>query len=122
MSVLIKPDTITVLVPSRDIDEHGWAEDVTLTIAGSVTGTIQEVKPNAEQTATGSGNGPAAPSHKREGSAYLDNPVVPGDVLRVRDTDWRVMTVRFIEDPTGTGRLNAHVASLTEITYGDDNG
>ncbi len=122
MSVLIKPDTITVLVPSRDLDDHGWAQNPVLTEAGTVTGTVQEVKPNADATAQGAGAGPADPQHKREGSAYLDDAVVPGDVLRLRDTDWRVRTVRFVEDPTGTGLLNAWVASLEEITYGDDDG
>jgi hypothetical protein len=122
MSVLIKPDTITVLVPSRDLDEHGWAMNPVLTESGSVTGTVQETKPTADATAEGAGAGPADPQHKRVGTAYLDDPVEPGDVLRTRDTDWRVLTCRFVEDPTGTGRLDSWLASLTELTYGDDDG
>ena len=120
MSVLIKPDTITVLIPSRDLDDHGWAQDPVMTDGSTVTGTIQEVKPNAEQEAQGAGHGPVDPSHKREGTAYLDNPVQPGDVLRSRNVDWRVMTCRFIEDPTGTGRLDVWLCSLLEVLYLED--
>lgn len=124
MSVLLKPDTITVLTPSRTLDEHGWAQDPVLLEMGTVQGTIQEVLPNAKQEMDGdSGHGPAAPEHKRDGTAYLDDEVVPGDVLRARGRDWRVLTVRFVEDPTGTGALDSWLVSLLEIVYAeDDNG
>ena len=61
MTVLLKPDLIKVMVPSRTLDEHGWAETEALTEAGEVKGTIQELSPVFDATATGSGAGPASP-------------------------------------------------------------
>ena len=119
MSVLIKPDTITVLVPSRDLDEHGWAQDPELVESGTVTGTIQEAPPTSDPTASGSGSGPAEPLHYRVGVAYLDGPVQPGEVLRSRDCDWRAERVRFVEDPTGSGTLDCWVVDVSEVTYGE---
>ena len=120
MSVLIKPDTITVLVPSRDLDEHGWAQDPVLTETGTVTGTVQETPPDANAEASGSGAGPADPRHVRLGVAYLDDPVQPGEILRVRDCDWRAESVRFVEDPTGNGLLDCWVVQVSEVTYGEE--
>jgi hypothetical protein len=118
MSVLIKPDTIKVLVPSRDLDEHGWAETEALTDAGDVKGTIQEGSPAFDATATGSGAGPAKPYEVRKGTGYLDGPTEPGDVLQSRSVAWRVESVAFIEDPTGSGSLDCWKVQLSEITYG----
>lgn len=120
MSVLIKPDTITVLVPSRDLDEHGWAQDPVLTETGTVKGTIQEAPPTSDPTASGSGAGPAEPMHVRLGTAYLDDPVQPGEVLRSRDCDWRAERVRFVEDPTGGSVLNCWVVDVSEVTYASE--
>lgn len=117
MTVLIKPDTITVLVPSRDLDEHGWAQDPELTETGTVKGTVQESLPDANPEASGSGQGPAQPRHVRQGTAYLEDPVQPGDILRTRDTDWRADSVRFTEDPTGSGVLDCWVVIVSEVTY-----
>lgn len=118
MSVLIKPDTITVLVPSRDLDEHGWAQDPELVESGTVTGTIQERVASSDPEASGSGAGPADPRHVRLGTAFLNDPVQPGEVLRSRGTDWRAEAVRFTEDPTGSGALDCWVVEVSEITYG----
>ena len=119
MSVLIKPDTITVLIPSRDLDEHGWAQTPVLNEVGTVTGTIQEATPSADPTASGNGEGPASPSHVRTGTAYLDTPVEPGEILRSRGGDWRAERVSFSEDPTGSGNLDCWVVVVSEVTYGD---
>jgi hypothetical protein len=118
MSVLLRPDTIEVLSPSRELDDHGWAMDPELTSTGTVQGTIQEKRPRDNFQAQGSGQGPAEPNHQRTAKAFLDDPVQPGDVLRVRDTDWRAQTVRFVEDPTGSGMLDCWTVDLQELRHG----
>ena len=118
MTVLLKPDLIKVMVPSRTLDEHGWAETEALTDAGEVKGTIQELSPVFDATATGSGAGPASPYDVRKATGYLDGPTAPGDVLEARSVAWRVESVSFTEDPTGTGALDCWKVQLSEITYG----
>ena len=71
-----------------------------------------------DATATGSGAGPASPYDVRKGTGYLDGPTAPGDVLESRSVAWRVESVAFIEDPTGTGALDCWKVQLSEITYG----
>jgi hypothetical protein len=120
MGVLLKPDTFTVLTASRILDEHGWAETPILTEIGTQQGTLQEDTPANDPQALGSGAGPAAPDHRRLGTAFLEEEVLPGDILRVRGVDWRVQACRFTEDPTGSGLLNCWVAPVSEVTYGDE--
>lgn len=118
MTVLLKPDLIRVMVPSRTLDDHGWAETEALTEAGEVRGTIQELSPVFDATATGSGAGPASPYDVRKATGYLDGPTAPGDVLEARSVAWRVESVSFTEDPTGTGALDCWKVQLSEIIYG----
>ena len=119
MSVLIKPDTISVLVPSRELDEHGWAQDPILSQSGTVTGTIQETTPQGDPRASGSGSGPSEPYNRRVGTAYLNDPVAPGEILESRSVRWRAETVMFSEDPTGSGGLDCWIVAVSEVDYGN---
>ena len=120
MTVLIQPDLITVERPTRTVDEHGWAEDGSLAVVGTMKGTVQQTLPEASATASdGGGEGPAAPAHGFRGTAYLSGAVEPGDVLTVTDSaggsaSWRVASIRLVEDPRGGGHLNCWVAEVTQ--------
>ena len=121
MTVLIRPDTITVERPTRTVDEHGWAEDGVLTPVGTLKGTVQQTAPEADARASeGGGEGPAAPSHGLRGDAYLSDAAEPGDVLTVTDSaggsvSWRVASIRLVEDPRGGGHLNCWHAEVTQL-------
>ena len=116
MSVLLRPDTIEVL-SRRGTGRSRQAMDPELTSTGTVQGTIQEKRPRDNFMAQGSGQGPAEPNHQRTAKAFLDDPVQPGDVLRVRDTDWRAQTVRFVETPRAAARWIAGQSSW-ELRHG----
>lgn len=96
MSVLVGAVEMPHLVPTRPLDDHGWAEGNTFTPVDPVRGTIQERIPGANP----SGDfGMWEPGQNRMGVAYIDTKVDPGDVLVCEGITWRVRDIRFVKDP-----------------------
>ena len=126
MTVLIQPDTITVLQPVERLDSHGWAEVGGETRSGQILGTVQERAPQFDPTETEAGGfGQNHPFHLRYATAYLSEQVRPGDIMEVTNgvgvvMRWRVQSARFVEDPRrGNPYLNVWVAECVEaVTYG----
>ena len=120
MTVLVQPDTIRVMQPTRTPDEHGWVEEDGLTQISEIKGTVQQAPPIDDPRASENGGfGPTAPYHLQKGTAYLSHKVEPGDVLLVLGNTgttemWRVQNVRLVEDPRSGGHLNCWVAEVSQ--------
>jgi hypothetical protein len=112
VSVVLGAVLIPRMVPSRPLDEHGWADANPLEPAPDVTGVIQEQLPGPQPDGD---FGAWEPGQVRKGVAYLEDKVNPGDVLSYNDVIWRVLDARKVNDPTGD-HLTTWVCQVEEVS------
>lgn len=115
--ILLAPDTVELLHAPTAEDGHGWVAAEVQGVAWTGPGNLQTVQPTADaQAADLGGQGPYQPRHYRSGTVYVaeECPVVPGNLLRVRDTVWVAQQVQQVVDPTGGFGLTALLVTVTE--------
>ena len=117
MSVLIANDPYIVFKPTREKDEHGWAQEGTLSQSASEIGNIQR-SPNP-QTAVGANDrdsGPNEPFNYVTATGHLDPATVAeeGDTLITNHGSWRVSSLTLITDPVG-GNAESITADLVKV-------
>lgn len=141
--VLLAPDVIEVWRSSRIPDSHGWnqttSQDYPAELVGTFAGNLQESTPTSGPSsvadpyaAEGGGRGPASPSVRRLGKAFLPvvASVVAGDTLRAYRPQtpgelrreqlpsvWRVTSVSYSQG--ALGGMECHVAAVIECPAWD---
>lgn len=110
MSVLLRPDPLTVVDTRGAPDSHGWvAEAAAPVLVWEGWGNLQEVRPESDPTATTfDGDGPLAPTHRRKAVAFVPPEVgaEAGMLLTGRGLVWWVQRVSEVRDPRNPGALD----------------
>jgi hypothetical protein len=111
MSVLLGAVLIPRMIPTRPLDDHGWADKNPLKPAPDVTGVIQERLPGPQPDGD---FGAWEPGQSRKGVAFTEEQINPGDVLSYDDVIWRVLDTRRVNDPTGDN-LTTWVSQVEQV-------
>lgn len=105
LNVLLADQQFRHLVPSREPDAHGWAQEGEPTDKGLIRGCLTRNTPLTDNSATGEGEGPFAPKFEERATAYLEKAVEPGDILLDDEGGerWYLDNPRLVKDHTGAG-------------------